>query len=133
VSETLNGQVNQAPSFARSQLETEASVPSGYTLVLGGMDQDIVNKTITKVPFFGDIPGLGGIFRSDAKSHSKQTILIFVTPTIISDVDYQPADTGFLRRKPLMPDDREESAWNSGEPYDWTKPKNNPLSPSYQP
>jgi type II secretory pathway component GspD/PulD (secretin) len=123
VTETLNGQPNQAPSFNRSQLETEAAVPSGFTLVLGGMDQDVVNKTFTKVPFFGDLPGLGSLFRSDSKSHSKQTILIFVTPTIISDGDYQPTETTFLKRKPLMEDNKKESAWDSGEPYDWTKPR----------
>jgi type IV pilus assembly protein PilQ len=132
VSETLNGQVNQAPSFTRSRVTTQASVPSGYTLVLGGMDQDIVNKTFTKVPFLGDIPGLGNIFRSDSKSHSSETILLFVTPTIISDSDYQMADSHFLKRKPNAPAEPSERAWEKGEPYDWTKPKSQ-VTPDYQP
>jgi type II secretory pathway component GspD/PulD (secretin) len=106
-------------------------VPSGYTLVLGGMDQDVVNKTFTKVPFFGDIPGLGSLFRSDSKSHSAQTILIFVTPTIISDrlptlqQQVRKAETAVGHRM-------NESAWDTGEPYDWTKPKNK-VTPDYQP
>jgi type II secretory pathway component GspD/PulD (secretin) len=132
VSETLNGQVNQAPSFSRSRIVTQASVPSGYTLVLGGMDQDVVNKTYTKVPFFGDLPGLGNIFRSDSKSHSAETILIFVTPTIISDSDYQPSSGQFEKRKPLSPSGVKESPWDTGEPYDWTKPKYK-VGPDYQP
>jgi type IV pilus assembly protein PilQ len=132
VSETLNGQVNQAPSFSRSSIVTQASVPSGYTLVLGGMDQDVVNKTFTKVPFFGDIPGLGSLFRSDSKTHSSETILLFVTPTIISDSDYQASASQFEKRKPLTATQMNESAWDTGEPYDWTKPRNK-VGPDYQP
>ena len=132
VNQTLNGQNNQAYIFQRSRITTQASVPSGYTLVLGGMDQDVVNKTFTKVPFFGDLPGLGSVFRSDAKSHSSQTVLVFVTPTIISDGDYQYADSRFEKRKPLAATEMNESAWDTGEPYDWTKPKTK-VTPDYQP
>jgi len=132
VTETLNGQPNQAPSFSRSRITTQASVPSGYTLVVGGMDQDVVGKTFTKVPFFGDLPGLGSLFRSDSKSHSAQTILVFVTPTIISDADYQYTPSRFEKRKPLSASELKESAWDSGEPYDWTKPKSK-VTPDYQP
>jgi type II secretory pathway component GspD/PulD (secretin) len=132
VSETLNGQVNQAPAFSRSRISTQASVPSSYTLVLGGMDEDVVNKTMTKVPFFGDLPGLGRLFSSDSKSHTSETILLFVTPTIISDNDYQMSASQFLKRKPISPSGITESAWDTAEPYDWTKPKSN-VSPDYQP
>ena len=131
VSETLNGQVNQAPSFSRSRIVTQASVPSGYTLVLGGLDQDVLTKSFTKVPFLGDMPGLGYLFRSDSKSHSKQTILIFVTPTIIRDTDYQPANDQFLKLKPEAPSGIKEAPWDTGEPYDWTKPKKE-VEPEYQ-
>ncbi len=132
VTETLNGQPNQAPTFNRSTITTDASVPSGYTLVLGGMDQDVVGKTYTKVPFFGDIPWLGSLFRSDSKSHAAQTTLIFVTPTILSDSDYQPANSKFLKRKALSPSEVAEPPWDTGEPYDWTKPSSK-VSPDYQP
>lgn len=132
VTETLNGQPNQAPTFNRSTIETEASVPSGYTLVLGGMDQDVVGKTYTKVPFFGDIPGLGSLFRSDSKSHQAQTTLIFVTPTIVADTDFQLANSKFLKRKPMSPSEMNEAPWDTGEPYDWTKPSSK-VSPEYQP
>jgi type II secretory pathway component GspD/PulD (secretin) len=132
VNETLNGQNNQAYIFQRSRITTQASVPSGYTLVLGGMDQDVVGKTFTKVPFFGDIPGLGNLFRSDSKTHSSQTVLVFVTPTIISDSDYQYTPSKFETRKPETASEMKETAWDSGEPYDWTKPKNK-VTPDNQP
>jgi general secretion pathway protein D len=98
--DTLAGQVNTAPIFDRRTIVTSAAVPSGYTLVLGGLDQDVVNKTYTKVPFLGDLPGLGYVFRSDSVAHTKDTILIFVTPTIIQDLDFQPGQSTFLSRKP---------------------------------
>ncbi len=130
--DTLAGQVNTAPIFDRRTIVTSAAVPSGYTLVLGGLDQDVVTKTYTKVPFLGDLPGLGYAFRSDALAHTKDIILIFVTPTIIQDIDFQPGESTFLARKQSSPSDVKESSWNTGEPYDWTKPKYN-VKPDYQP
>jgi Flp pilus assembly secretin CpaC len=129
--DTLAGQVNTAPIFDRRAITTSASVPSGYTLVLGGLDQDVVTKTYTKVPFLGDLPGLGYAFRSDALSHTKDIILIFVTPTIIQDIDFQPGQSTFLSRKQSAPSNVKEPAWDTGEPYDWTKPQ--PVKPDYQP
>jgi type II secretory pathway component GspD/PulD (secretin) len=130
--DTLAGQVNTAPIFDRRTIVTSAAVPSGYTLVLGGLDQDLVTKTYTKVPLLGDLPGLGYAFRSDSLSHTKDIILIFVTPTIIQDVDFQPGQSTFLSRKPSAPSNLEESSWDSGAPHDWTKPKTD-VKPDYQP
>jgi type II secretory pathway component GspD/PulD (secretin) len=133
VSQTLNGQNNTAPSFSRTRIRTTASVPSGFTLVLGGLDQDVATKNYTKVPFLGDMPGLGYLFRSDSKTHSRQTILIFVTPTIVQDQDFQPSDTKFLQQKASSPSDLNEPPWDTGAPYDWTKPKNYGVAPEYKP
>jgi len=133
VSQTLNGQNNTAPIFSRTRIVTQASVPSGYTLVLGGLDQDVATKNFTKVPFLGDLPGVGYVFRSDNKTHSKQTILIFVTPTIIRDQDFQPSESKFLKRKQESPSGIGEPPWDTGAPYDWTKPENNGIAPEYKP
>jgi general secretion pathway protein D len=130
--ETLNGAVNTAPIFDRRRIETEASVPSGFTLVLGGLDEDTVTKNYTKVPGLGDLPGVGYLFRSDSKSHERDSILVFVTPTIIQDRDFQPADTGFLTRRPATLTPMNESSWDTGEPHDWTKPATE-VVPVYEP
>jgi type II secretory pathway component GspD/PulD (secretin) len=131
-SDTLDGQVSTSPIFDRRSIITEAAVPSGYTLVLGGLESDNATKNYTKVPFLGDLPGLGYVFRSDSKSRTKDTILIFVTPTIISDGDFQTADSHFLQRKSISPSNAEEAPWDTGKPFDWTKPKAG-VEPSYQP
>jgi len=130
--DTLDGQVSTSPIFDRRSILTQAAVPSGFTLVLGGLESDNSTKNFTKVPFLGDMPGLGYLFRSDSKSRTKDTILIFVTPTIIRDSDFQPGNSEFLKRKGFSPSDVEERPWDTGKPYDWTKP-NTGVTPSYQP
>ncbi len=129
---TLNNQVETSPIFDRRFITTQASVPSGYTLVLGGLDNDVMAKTYTKVPGLGDLPGIGSLFRSNTKDHTRDTILIFVTPTIIRDTDFQPTSTDFLhsRNEPMPP--TADPVWDRGAPYDWTKPKP-AVTPVYQP
>jgi len=129
---TLNGQVNTSPIFDRRTIITEARVPSGYTLVLGGLDSDVMAKTYTKVPGLGDLPGLGSLFRSNTKDHTRDTILIFLTPTIIRDSDFQPTTTDFLRSKNEAMPMGADPAWDRGAPYDWTKPKSS-VEPVYKP
>ena len=41
---------------------------------------------------------------------------------IVNDEDFQPTQSQFLKTKVLAKPDKEESAWDSGKPYDWTKP-----------
>jgi type II secretory pathway component GspD/PulD (secretin) len=130
-SDTLDGQVSTSPIFDRRRITTQAAVPSGYTLVLGGVEIDNTLNSATKVPLLGDLPGLGSLFRSSNKTHNKDSILIFVTPTIIQDADFQPGRTQFLKKKDNAPT-VEEGAWYSAKPYDWTKP-NTTVTPSYQP
>jgi type II secretory pathway component GspD/PulD (secretin) len=131
-SDTLDGQVSTSPIFDRRRIVTQASVPSGYTLVLGGVEVDNTLNSATKVPLLGDIPGLGSLFHSSTKTHNKDTILIFVTPTIIEDTDYQLANSRFLKSKDISPPRMDEGPWNSAKPYDWTKPST-AVAPAYQP
>jgi len=129
---TLGGQIQQSPIFDRRRITTSALVPSGYTLVLGGLDSDVVSKGFSKVPFLGDVPFIGYAFRQDTKEHSKDTIMIFVTPTIIKDVDLQPSISHFIKTKMVNEPDVEEPIWDAGKPYDWTKP-NAKVAPVYEP
>ncbi|MEO5802613.1 MAG: secretin N-terminal domain-containing protein [Verrucomicrobiota bacterium] len=130
----LHDQVNSAPIFSRRKLQTQAMIPSGYTLVLGGLRQDNSSKSFTKVPFFGDLPGIGLAFRKDQKSRDKRDLVIFVTPTIIDTGDFQRSgdNRDFLRQRMEEKPDEEWSAWDSGKPADWTKPDNS-IKPKYTP
>ena len=115
----INGAVNQANVYAIRRMEADVVVPSGNTLVMGGLISDSTTKGYTKVPVLGDLPGIGLLFRRDSKARNKVNLLIFVTPTIIQDRDFQPTQTTFLNTPVPERNDKDESAWDSGKPYQW--------------
>jgi general secretion pathway protein D len=117
-----NGQAQTANVYAIRRIETQVVIPSGHTLVMGGLISDSSSKIQTKIPILGDLPLVGLAFRHDNKSRLKSNLLIFITPTIVNDEDFQAAPTQFLKTKIVVKADKEESAWDSGKPYDWTKP-----------
>ncbi len=129
--------VFEADEYDIRKLETRVVIPSGNTLVLGGMIQDDMRTSNTKVPGLGDLPLIGPAFRSDSKQRQKNNLLIFITPTIVQDEDYQPTKTDFLKTQPPLQDSVEGdwSAWDSGKPLDWSKPikssSTQPQNPSY--
>ncbi len=73
------------PSIDTRELSTTVLVANGDTVVLGGIFQDEKNSREEKVPWLGDIPGLGVLFRRRANETKKRELLIFVTPTIVED------------------------------------------------
>lgn len=122
--QTINGQVNVANIYAIRRIETHVMIPSGHTLVMGGLISDSLNKSYNKVPILGDLPGIGLAFRRDAKLRIKQNLLIFITPSIIKDTDFQaPTASSFLQSQPKDSTDANFSAWDSGKPYDWGRKK----------
>jgi type IV pilus assembly protein PilQ len=123
-SQVLNGEANTANIYAIRRIETSVMIPSGNTLVMGGMVNDTRTKSYTKVPILGDIPFVGLAFRQDSKVRNKQNLLIFITPTIVEDGDYQASTAGrvFLQSRPTESPEPKETAWDSGKPHDWTKP-----------
>lgn len=123
---TLSGKQSTAPIFSRRRLTTQAVVPDGHTLVLGGLVSDAKSDVNTKVPVLGDIPGLGAAFRKNSKERSKRNLVMFVTPTIISKDDYQSGQrpTEFFKTASNISQDEPKTMWNSAKPEkDWTKPK----------
>jgi len=57
----------------------------GQVIVLGGLIQDDVTRTDSKVPLLGDIPFLGALFRSTQETHIKRNLMVFLRPTVIRD------------------------------------------------
>ena len=69
----------------KNSIDTNVLVDNGETVVLGGIfEQENLNQQ-TKVPFLGDLPFLGKLFRRDSKTENKRELLIFVTPRIVND------------------------------------------------
>ena len=120
----INGQLNTANIYAIRRIETSVMIPSGHTLVMGGLVNDSRNKSYTKVPILGDLPFVGLAFRKESKARIKQNLLIFITPTIVDDGDYQANTAGrvFLQSRASESPEPKETAWDSGKPKDWSKP-----------
>ena len=60
-------------------------INNGDTVVLGGVYIERNVDSVTRVPFFGDLPFIGALFRSTKQSDSKEELLIFVTPKILKE------------------------------------------------
>ena len=116
-----NGQNNTANIYAVRKVETQVVIPNAHTLVMGGLISDASTRSRTKVPILGDLPGVGAAFRSDAKQRTKSNLIMFITPTIVEDPDFQPTETAFLKSKIKDTSDRKEPQFDSVEPYDWSK------------
>ncbi len=120
VTKIIDGATFQADEYDIRRVETQVVIPSGNTLVLGGLMQDDEGNSGTKVPLLGDIPGLGGAFRSSTKTRQKDNLIAFITPTIVEDSDYHPTHTDFLQSPVDATEGKDWSAWDSTKPADWS-------------
>ena len=73
------------PSIDTRAVETQVLVSDGQTVVLGGIYETERRETISKVPYLGDIPVLGNLFKSRKRVDNKAELLIFVTPRILEE------------------------------------------------
>jgi type IV pilus secretin PilQ/predicted competence protein len=94
-----------SPVIDTRSLDSNVLIKSGDTLAIGGLLQDEVLKTRTKVPLVGDVPILGYFFQSRSNIRTKRNLLVFVTPTIID----QRYGTGL--------EDQVSGVHHSGEEY----------------
>ncbi len=71
------------PSIDTRNVATRVLVDNGETLVLGGIYEQERGKEVERVPFFGELPGVGWLFKTERNLNEKSEMLIFVTPKII--------------------------------------------------
>jgi type IV pilus assembly protein PilQ len=76
---------NGVPSINTRQVSTRVLVDNGQTVVLGGIYEQEQNRTSNRVPFLGDLPYVGALFRDKSEVNNKNELLIFVTPKIINE------------------------------------------------
>jgi len=75
--------INQ-PIFSTRRVRTSVSIWDGQTVMLGGLMREDVQKVEDKIPFLGDIPLVGRLFRSSVDQHQKRNLVIFVTARLIN-------------------------------------------------
>lgn len=74
------------PTINTKNVKTQVLVENGGTVVIGGIFELTENDSESRVPVLGDIPGVGNLFKKRERSTSKQEMLVFITPKIISDL-----------------------------------------------
>jgi general secretion pathway protein D len=82
------------PTFTKRVLRNTVLVENNRTVVLGGLIDTNVIESVTKVPFLGDIPFLGWLFKRSSTQEEKTNLLIFINPTIIKDAEDLERVTG---------------------------------------
>jgi len=98
--------VNSIPSITRTKLSTIARVPRGMSLLIGGYTRNETTRSNSKVPFLGDLPYVGGAFRSESKSDTQMVRVFLIQPKLMElgttwDPEQFTAPTTLAPKMPL--------------------------------
>jgi len=89
INDTLGSNVNisgnQVPIVNSQRLTTTVTVPSGATVVLGGLIQDKVTKDNSGIPYLMDVPYLGNFFKFTTNNRERDELLVFIQPSVVND------------------------------------------------
>ncbi len=77
--------VNGSVAIQEDSINTNVILEDGQTVVLGGVFRNTIANTTSKVPFLGDLPYVGRLFKNDQRENSKEELLIFITPKLVND------------------------------------------------
>lgn len=77
--------LNGVPPIKKNEVNAKVLVNDGETIVIGGVFSNTQTKATDKVPFLGDVPVLGRLFRRDSVTDSKNELLVFLTPRIMNN------------------------------------------------
>jgi len=75
----------QVPSIDTKNVITQIAVNNGDTAVIGGIYEEVIRSDVNKVPFLGDLPIAGYLFKQTTRSSQKTELLIFLTPRIVRE------------------------------------------------
>ena len=75
------------PTTTKRSIDSTVLVEDGSIIVLGGLLQDKYQGDVQKVPYLGDIPGIGALFRSDTRSRKKTNLMVFLRPVVVRDAN----------------------------------------------
>ena len=98
---------NYTPVISKREVKTTVTVPDRSTVVLSGLIREDESVVVSKVPLLGDIPLLGWLFRSTSRAKKRTNLLIFVTPTIVTDVEMAEKERARLERAASLEGSRE--------------------------
>ena len=79
----LDTSIGQVPEIAKREVNTAVLVDDGQTVVIGGVYEFTDANSVSKVPFLGDVPFLGALFKKKGRTKDKAELLIFLTPKVM--------------------------------------------------
>ncbi|MES2025389.1 MAG: type IV pilus secretin PilQ [Pseudomonadota bacterium] len=83
--DTVGVETRSGFAIDTKHVKTQVLIDNGGTVVIGGIFQQTERDSVSKVPFFGDIPVLGNLFKTTGRTNDKTELLIFLTPKILND------------------------------------------------
>ncbi len=101
------------PALSTRRAETEVALRDGQTFAIAGLIDNRLSEIASKIPFLGDIPVIGNLFKSRAKNHTKTELLVMVTPQIVKPLE--PGEAPPIPEFPIPFPDEEESDQEAGE------------------
>ena len=101
------------PALSTRRAETEVALRDGQTFAIAGLIDNRLTEIASKIPFLGDIPVIGNLFKSRAKSHSATELLVMITPHIVKPLE--PGEVPSLPEFPIPFPDEEESDQEAAE------------------
>ena len=123
-SDATNGNVIEAPIKDITTAQTTVSIRSGHTIVLGGMITNDQTNLTRKLPYLGDIPVIGRLFRYDYNRLKRKELLVFLTPTVVENDDHSDQ----LRQQEMDSMHMPYEAWNMYQPLALpTQPTSEPM------
>jgi general secretion pathway protein D len=98
VEESNADAVRFTPTIAKREVKTTVTIPDRSTVILSGLIREDTAKIATKVPWLGDLPLVGFLFRSTSDVKRRTNLLIFVTPRIVTDMKVAEQEKSRLER-----------------------------------
>ena len=105
---------NEVPVITKRELQAFLTVSNRTTVVLGGLVSSTDRKVQTKVPFIGDIPLIGRLFRSQSTQKQRTELLVFLTPYVITTPNEARDETRRLHDSINARDTKWHTIWNDG-------------------
>lgn len=100
--DTTTSSVDDRPNVNRRHIQNQVRIPNGETLILGGLRRKKSEDHVDKIPFLGDIPGLGKFFSFTSLSDRSTEMFIFITPRVVEDSfsDFEKYQKIDLKKRP---------------------------------
>lgn len=87
------------PPITMRKAESTIVLSSGQTMAIGGLISNDMSKDVQKIPFLGDLPIIGNLFKSTSFTKNETELLIFITPVIVDPNEYVPQSTNEMKKE----------------------------------